>query len=481
MVTTTTINEITRAIAIYLRVSTEEQAQHGTSIDVQKERLIAYCQSQGWANYKLYIDDGYTGTKLERPAMQRLIRDIEKGKIHGVIVYKLDRLSRKQKDVLYLLEDVFEKNNVIFKSATEPFDTSTPFGKAMIGVLAVFAQLERDMIVERTVSGRREKVNQGFWPGGRVPFGYSWDKENKQLEIIPEEAQIVREIYKRYITGQSRLQIAEWAASRTKARVIDHSVIRDMLARPIYMGKLINEGELVDGNHEAIIDIETWKAAQREQEARAEGSTPLGEYLLTGLLECGVCNGNVVHVIRNTKPRGKLYSYNLYACKQQHVRKKDRNNHCSLGYFSRASVENFVISKIKSYSVDPKKFLEDVDNKNNTEDDSIISSLTIKLNSVNESLENLLDAIQSGVKASTLSDRINRLELEREALQNQLDDVLKNSYEGVSKPDNIANLLSEIGPAWDYLNEEEQKIVLRTMVRKVILKKDGNHQVVWDI
>lgn len=152
--------------AIYVRVSTEEQAEQGYSIDVQKERLIAFCKSQGWEDYKLYIDDGYTGTNTNRPALKRLIRHIEAKKVHTVVVYKLDRLSRKQKDVLSLIEDVFEKNNVAFASSSEKFDTSTAFGKAMIGILAVFAQLERDMIIERTTSGRRQKISKGIWSGG---------------------------------------------------------------------------------------------------------------------------------------------------------------------------------------------------------------------------------------------------------------------------------------------------------------------------
>ena len=135
------------SVGLYCRVSTEEQAASGFSIDHQQSRLKAYCESQGWAKYSLYTDDGYTGTNLNRPQMQRMMKDIETGKIDTVLVYKLDRLSRHQKDVLYLLEDLFEHYGVVFKSATEPFDTSTPLGRAMIGILAVFGQLERDTII----------------------------------------------------------------------------------------------------------------------------------------------------------------------------------------------------------------------------------------------------------------------------------------------------------------------------------------------
>ena len=113
-------------IALYCRVSTDEQAQHGFSIDHQKERLAAFCESQGWKDYEHYVDDGYTGTNLNRPQLTRLIRHVRSGRVNMVVVYKIDRLSRKLRDALYLLEDVFEANGVAFRSATEPFDTSTP-------------------------------------------------------------------------------------------------------------------------------------------------------------------------------------------------------------------------------------------------------------------------------------------------------------------------------------------------------------------
>ncbi|EJW14783.1 resolvase domain protein [Paenibacillus alvei DSM 29] len=345
-------------VGIYIRVSTEEQAQHGFSIDAQKEKMIAYCKSQGWPDFKLYIDDGYTGTNMDRPALNRLIRHVENQKINLVVVYKLDRLSRKQRDVLYLLEEVFEKHDTGFKSATEPFETTTPFGKAMIGILAVFAQLERDMIVERTTTGRRQRIRQGKWYGGRQPLGYYWDREKEKLIIIPDEAMLIKAIFDKYKDGESRLSIAEWAQSRCKSRVIDHGVVRDILSRRIYIGELNDCGTWIKGNHEPIIDLKTWQAVQKEIHNREEGSSPKGEYLLTGLLKCGVCGENVVHVKRITRRYGKVYEYHLYACKNQHVRRKDRNNNCSLGYHRRENIEKFVTDRLKALSLFPEKIKE---------------------------------------------------------------------------------------------------------------------------
>ena len=136
-------------VALYPRVSGHEQ-EDNYSIPEQIERMKKYCESRDWMVYKIYTDSVQTGATMDRPGLQSMIKDIENGKIDMVLVYKLDRLSRSQKDTLYLIEDVFDKHDAGFTSMTENFDTSSPFGKAVLGVLAVFAQLERDKITERT-------------------------------------------------------------------------------------------------------------------------------------------------------------------------------------------------------------------------------------------------------------------------------------------------------------------------------------------
>lgn len=465
-------------VALYIRVSSEEQATSGFGLDVQRERLTAFAKSQGWDDVELYMDDGYTGTNTNRPALKRLIRHIEAGKIHTVVVYKLDRLGRKQKDVLELLEDVFEANGVAFKSATEPFDTSTPLGKAMLGILAVFGQLERDMIIERTTSGRRERVNQGMWHGGRIPFGYHWNKEAKELEIKPDEAAIIREIYKRFLKGQSRLAIAEWAQSRTTARKMSHTDIRDILVRPLYAGKLLNAGLIVEGNHDAIIDEDTWNMVQSENASRKEGAAPVGEYLLTGLLQCGICGGPMVHVKNRKKTNGKEYLYELYACKQQHVRKKEQTTTCSNKYHNRSKIEDFVINEIRTLSLDRKrleKVIENQSGSNDTEDTR--KALEHRLESVETSIENLYDAIQSGaIKASALGNRVTRLEEEREVVQLQLDDLEDEPQKKDAQT--VRKMLRDLNKMWDFLTNEEQKQVIRKVVTRVILHKESPPDVV---
>ena len=152
-----TINKV----AIYVRVSTTNQAEEGYSIDEQKDKLKSYCQIKDWNVYKVYTDGGFSGSNTERPALEKLIKDAKNKKFDTVLVYKLDRLSRSQKDTLYLIEEVFIKNGIEFLSLQENFDTSTPFGKAMIGLLAVFAQLEREQIKERMQLGKLGRAKSG--------------------------------------------------------------------------------------------------------------------------------------------------------------------------------------------------------------------------------------------------------------------------------------------------------------------------------
>ena len=152
--------------ALYLRVSTEAQADEGYSLAAQAEKLEAYCRMKGIDRFRRYVDGGFSGSNLTRPAVTELVEAIRAGQVERVVVYKLDRLSRSQKDTLYLIEDVFLPHGVDFVSINENIDTGSPYGRAMIGILSAFAQLERENIFLRTRMGMVERVKQGFWPGG---------------------------------------------------------------------------------------------------------------------------------------------------------------------------------------------------------------------------------------------------------------------------------------------------------------------------
>lgn len=472
-------------VALYCRVSTDEQAQQGFSIENQHERLKAYCASQGWVDYRLYTDDGYSGTTMNRPHLQRMIRHIKQGKINTVIVYKLDRLGRKQQDIINMLSDVFEANGVTFKSATEPFDTGTPLGKAMIGILAVFAQLERDTIVERTTVGRRVRTSKGIWHGGRVPFGYTWDKERQELQIAPQQASLVRAVFDYYLMGKSYNWIAEWLAERTSDRTIDHGRIREFLRRPIYMGYMNNAGKLVKGRHEAIISKEVWEKVQGEMESRRDGRTPASTYLLSGLMECGLCGGPIIHIIRKSNHK-KEYVYPLYCCKRQHVRPKKHKGHakCTLGYFNETKLDEYVVSKLMESALDPSSVQSQLHamQESSSDNDGLLDEIKSSFTEVEMILDRWYTAFEEGVLDSRqLKERIQPLEERKKALTVRLGEIHESDHR-VDKSRQVFDSLNLISTAWDVLTLDERQTVVRAAIKKIILYPKGTEaEIVWNV
>lgn len=223
----------TKKTALYIRVSTDAQFEEGYSVEAQKQKLEQYCKLKDITDYEFYIDGGWSGSNIDRPEIKHLIDEIIGGKVGAVIVYKLDRLSRSQKDTIFLLEEVFNPYNCSFVSLNENFDTTTPYGKAMIGILSVFAQLERENIKERTRMGMYERVKSGYWMGGgRVPFGYDYD-QSRDILVPNEHAEDVKQIFDLYLQGYSTTQLAKMfdvSGDRQVANILD---------RVTYLGKII--------------------------------------------------------------------------------------------------------------------------------------------------------------------------------------------------------------------------------------------------
>src|SRR5690606_29362237 len=150
--------------AAYLRVSTEEQSREGYSIAAQRDRLLAFCRAQGWDVAGIYVDDGYSGASLDRPQLKKLREDVRAGKVNLVLVWKVDRLSRRVSHLAQLVEE-FDEHGCAFRSATEPFDTSHAAGRAFLQMLAVFAELERETIRERARHGIHQRIKEGHLHG----------------------------------------------------------------------------------------------------------------------------------------------------------------------------------------------------------------------------------------------------------------------------------------------------------------------------
>jgi site-specific DNA recombinase len=314
--------------AIYTRVSTEEQAKEGYSLAAQEERLRAHAKNQGWAVYKLYVDDGYSAGSRNRPALKRLLADAALKRFDVVLAYKIDRLSRSLKDLIDIVAEL-NQFDVGFKSCTELIDTTRPEGRLMFHQFGSFAQYERELIGQRTRFGMMKRLRQGLW-NGIPPYGYRI-VEGK-LVVEPQEAEWVQKIFRWYL--QQNLGVV--AISRELNRLGVHprrgdrwkgTRIYKLITNPLYAGFVRWGGEMAQGTHEPIIEQERFDAVQRTLHQRNHRSRQLrSPNCLSGLVRCGLC-GAPMHVTYpgiEPKSRFKYYvcnnRYNHHSCKQEYIR-----------------------------------------------------------------------------------------------------------------------------------------------------------------
>src|SRR3989339_338286 len=236
-------------VAIYSRVSTEEQAKEGLSVEAQIDKCKSFCNARDWEVFKVYKDAGYSAGSLNRPALELLLRDADENKFNIILVYKIDRFSRKLKDLIMVLDDLKSKD-INFTSVTEQIDTTSAMGEAFFQIIGVFAQLERGMVKERVKMAfdRKADLGEALY---RAPYGYSY----KSHKLMPSEnSQNVREIFEMWIAGIDYRTIAE------KFRVSPSSIY-NIIKNPVYIGKIRYKNQLYNGKHLPLIPEELYKQA----------------------------------------------------------------------------------------------------------------------------------------------------------------------------------------------------------------------------
>ena len=335
-------------VALYLRVSTEQQIEK-YGLDVQHEKLRSYCQARGWTHVTDYIDGGYSGSNLNRPALQQLIKDIQAKKIDLVLVYRLDRLSRSQRDTLSLIEELFLPHHVEFISLSETIDTQTPFGRAAIGILSTFAQLERENIKERLYTCHQKMVQEeGLWAGGAgtTPYGYT-RLARGQLVVNESERHHVQRIFESYLELKSVAQVNKQLQAEGFKK-LRYQRLSNILKSRLYLGEVSFAGEWHKGSHEALITEELFHAVQQ---ARQEITNPnrMGpkNKTFTGLITCGHC-GAVYKVYnrRITKADGEKAYESYYMCENRKLPKTNPQK-CYNSRITREALEQQVMAQIK--------------------------------------------------------------------------------------------------------------------------------------
>jgi site-specific DNA recombinase len=294
--------------AIYTRKSTNEGLdQDFNTLDAQRESGEAYIASmkhEGWVCIPTRYDDGgFTGANMERPALQRLMADIEAGKVDCVIVYKVDRLSRSLLDFSRIIE-TFDNHGVSFVSVTQQFNTTSSMGRLTLNILLSFAQFEREIISERTRDKMAAARRRGKYVGGAPILGYDVDRDISRLVANEPEANRVRQIFKLYLEHQSLLAtIAEldrrawttkrWTTKKGKergSRLFNKNTLYGLLTNVTYLGKVRYKDEIYEGEHEAIVDPDTFEEVQRllRTNHRTGGARVRNQFgaILKGLLRC---------------------------------------------------------------------------------------------------------------------------------------------------------------------------------------------------
>ena len=443
-------------VALYIRVSTDYQAEEGYSIDAQKEQLEAYCISKNIKNYEFYIDGGWSGSNIERPEIQKLIKDIREDKISHVIVYKLDRLSRSQKDTLYLIEDVFNPHGVDFVSLNESMDTSTPMGKLMLGILSAFAQLERENIRLRTRMGMKERVKSGLWMGGgRIPFGYDYDKEHGIL-VQNNDANKVKQIYKLYIEGKSAQDIA------TMLGLKYDKLVMQILTRKSNYGIIEYNGEEYQGKHEPIITKEIYDIAMECMYNRRAVRSNDNEHLLTGLVSCGKC-GAKMRYQKWSKGDYKFVCYSQQKSKPYLI--KDPN--CDQMKLWASDVEDMVI----------KAILQFADNYQSTEDESVVEldTMTILLdqkNELNKKLKRLYSVFSDGDDDDdVLLETISEIKKQITEVDHKIQ-LEKNTSLANNKKEEKVQIVYKVKNLWNTFTPLQKKTIIRKLISKIELRDE---------
>ncbi len=304
-------------VATYTRISTDEERQPN-SLEAQRVRLESFVASQpDWQIDRRY-EDQFTGTVIDRPALTRLLRDAKLGRFDVLLVYRVDRLARSIRGLAQIVDEL-DQAGVIFRSATEPFDTGTPAGRMMVQMLGVFAEFERALIVERITAGLERKAARGGWCGGQRPFGFDRIKGQDYLSRNPTEAPLVPVIFDHYANRQvGSSALAGWLNGqgyRTKnARLWSSASVITVLRNRVYLGEIYYRGNWYAAPHEPLIPEELFEKAQvtltERGEDRSQRRSNPTEYLLSGRVRCGQCGQAYI----GTASHGRSARYTYYTC-----------------------------------------------------------------------------------------------------------------------------------------------------------------------
>lgn len=505
-------NDGTVRCAIYTRKSTEKGLEQDfNSLHAQREACEAYIASQrheGWVALSDHYDDpGFSGGNIERPGLKKLMRDIERGRIDCVVFYKLDRLSRSLLDFVKLAE-FFDRHNVTFVSITQQFSSTTAMGRLTLNILLSFAEFERAIIAERVRDKIAAAKKRGKYLGGTPTFGYDVDYQKKRLVVNPEEARIVRRIFKRFTETGSCLGIAKETNAEgisTKSWTTKNgsfhqggpwntSHVYRLLNNRTYLGETVHNGESYPGEHEAIVSKSFWEKVQRifaqGTSRKRNQETREVKALLRGIIRCGHCDRSMICAWTRKKGAGKVYRY--YTCNGAI---KNGYASCPVRSVPAGEIEKAVTDQLRAILRSPEMIAQTFRAAEELEAQELEALLGEK-----SALELRLVELRAQASELTSSDtgempseRFVELNDDIQNVRQQLSDtgaqILNAQTRSLTEQD-VADALRKLDPIWDELFPSEQHRIFRSLVESVIitsegvdirLRADGIHSIVTEL
>ncbi len=477
--------------AIYTRKSTDEGLdQDFNSLDAQRESAEAFIRSQqheGWTIVAdRYDDGGFTGGNIERPALKRLLADVQGGKVDCIVVYKVDRLSRSLIDFARIIE-ILERHGATFVSVTQQFNTTHSMGRLTLNILLSFAQFEREIIAERTRDKMSAARRKGKWVGGMPVLGYDVDPHGGRLIVNEAESVRARGIFELYLQEQALLPTVQelvrrgwttkqWTTQKGKFRggvPFDKTNLYRFLTNVVYTGKVNYKGEIYEGEHNAIISEEVFNRVRTllRENRRNGGREVRNRYgaLLKGLLYCGACKTSMIHAY--TSQRGKRYRY--YVC--THAQKNGWET-CPVKSLPADEIERFVINTIRNIGKDDTLSREVV-RQAQAQNKQACETLQHERKFLEQELRNLDSEVRRLIKSmdeqtgtaktsrlAELQDRIRQTEQRATAVR---EDLLKMESECIDQ-DKMVSAVSLFDPVWDSLLPRERVRVIQLLVERVV-------------
>ena len=472
--------------AVYTRVSIEALEHEFNSLDAQRESAENYIKSQkenGWVILpEHYDDDGYSGGNTERPALKRLLADVEAGKIDIILIYKMDRLSRSLLDFMKLAE-MLEKYDVSFVSVTQDINTSTSSGRMMLNILMTFSEYERDVVAERIRDKIAGAKRRGKFCGGAPILGYDTNHKTKKLEVNRSEALVVREIFEQYSKLGSSLDVIrvmdkkgyrtkDWVSKKgrhhTGKKFVPATIYR-ILNNVLYIGQVRHNEKCYDGEHEAIIDKKLWDKVQFILSENAPIAPGIKKTAIAspfkGLLVCGYCGGSFG--ITYTSKNGRRYMY--YIC----MKDEDRTERqCPLGRVSAGEVDRLIFQQMERIFRTPSMLTKTFNHLAAMENERKEDLLKRKSKLENEMLD-IRTQLQAGGDVMELRQQFATAGQIMEEVENELNELEKKfSYR------ELINICGSMEKIWEGLFPAERYKLAHQLIDRIALYTD---RIVMDI